>query len=63
MDSEHQRELWREASQRALDEVQKAGVKVYHPDKEPFREAVRVMHEAYRDTDLYPLIQEIKAIR
>lgn len=59
----YQKILWKEASQHALDEVQKAGVIVSYPDKAPFREAVRSMHESYRGTRIYDLIQEIENIR
>ena len=51
--------LWKEASDHALAEVQKAGVKIIHPDKTLFQNAVKEMHESYRDTPIYPLLQEI----
>jgi len=55
--------LWKEASKHALSEVQKAGVKVIYPDKTPFREAVKEMHESYKGTNLYELMLEIESIR
>ncbi len=60
---EHQKKLWQASTREALDEVKKAGVEVIIPDKEPFREAVREMHESYRGTALYELIQEINNIK
>ncbi len=60
---EHQIKLWKEASEHALSEVQKAGVKVIYPDKTPFREAVKEMHESYKGTNLYELMLEIESIR
>jgi len=60
---EYQRKLWKEASDRALDEVQKAGVQIIHPDKKPFREAVVEMHESYRGTKIYSLLKEIEQIK
>ena len=58
---EVQKLLWKEASEQALNEVQKAGVEIIYPDKEPFRIAVKSMHESYRGTTIYDLIQEIAA--
>ncbi len=55
--------FWKEASEHALREVQKAGVEVVYPDKTPFAEAVKEMHESYRGTKLYELMQEIQNIR
>ena len=59
---EVQKILWKEASEHALAEVQKAGVEIIYPDKEPFRNAVKSMHESYRGTVIYDLIQEIAAL-
>ena len=59
---EYQKKLWKEASDNALREVQKAGVTVLYPDKTPFRDAVKSMHESYRDTEIYDLIQQISEI-
>ena len=56
---DYEKILWKEASDRALAEVQKAGVKIIHPDKAPFEAAVKKMHESYRGTPIYPLLQEI----
>jgi len=59
----HERKLWKEASQRALDEVQKAGVKVYMPDKKPFADQVESLLEGYRSRpEIYELIQEIRTV-
>lgn len=60
---EYQRELWKEDTQRALEEVQKAGVEVIYPDKAPFREAVKEMHESYKGTPIYDLMQEVAEIK
>lgn len=59
---ERQKILWKEASDHALQEVQKAGVEIIHPDKTPFREAVGSMHESYEGTSIYELIKEIEAV-
>ncbi len=59
----YQRKLWQESEENALREVQKAGVEVFHPDKKPFIEKVQPMHESYKGTEIYPLIQKIKEIK
>jgi tripartite ATP-independent transporter DctP family solute receptor len=59
---EHQKILWKESSDEALREVQKAGVTVYYPDKTPFRDAVQEMHDSYRGTRIYELIQKIQSM-
>jgi len=58
----YQRRLWKESSDNALKEVQKAGVEIIYPDKAPFRESVRPMHDSYRNTPIYDLIQEINRV-
>lgn len=60
---EYQIKLWKEASEHALEEVQKAGVEVIYPDKTPFVDAVKEMHESYKGTELYELMQKIAEIR
>jgi tripartite ATP-independent transporter DctP family solute receptor len=60
---EYQKKLWKEASDEALREVQKAGVEIIYPDKTPFRESVKEMHESYKGTTIYDLIQEIQEIQ
>jgi tripartite ATP-independent transporter DctP family solute receptor len=59
----HQRRLWKEATEEALAEVQKAGVTILRPDKGPFLDAVKAMHESYRGTSIHDLIKEIRDIR
>ncbi len=59
----HQRVLWEESEQEAMEEVKKAGVEINYPDKEPFMEAVESIFESYKDNEvLYPLIQKIRAV-
>ncbi len=59
---EYQKKLWKEASDNALKEVQKAGVEVIYPDKTPFREAVKKMFESYRGTSIFSLLEEIEKV-
>jgi tripartite ATP-independent transporter DctP family solute receptor len=60
---EYQKKVWKESSAEALREVQKAGVEIIYPDKGTFRDAVRSMHDSYKGTALYDLIEEIEAVR
>lgn len=57
----YQRKIWKEASQHALEEVQKAGVEVIRPDKQPFVKKIQSLHEEYKNKpEIYNLLQEIK---
>jgi len=57
----YQRILWAEAEEKALLEVQKAGVEVIRPDKSLFAEKVKDIYEGYKDdTEIYPLIKQIQ---
>ena len=59
-----QKELWKKATREALEHVQKAGVKIFYPDKTLFSEQVKPIYEDYKNhPELYQLIQEIKAVR
>ena len=61
---QYQKQLWKEACQVALDEVQKSGVRVYYPNKAPFAEKVKDIYEGYRDQpELYEMIQKIRAVQ
>ncbi len=59
----YQRKLWAEAETKALKEVQKAGVSVIRPNKQPFEQRVEKIYRQYEDeAELYAIIQEIKAM-
>lgn len=60
---EYEKVLWKESTDEALKAVQEAGVQIIHPDKALFIEAVKSMHESYKGTPLYDLIQEINNIK
>ncbi len=61
--AEHQKVLWKEASEEALRAVQEAGVDVVYPDKTPFAEKVAPIYESYRaEPEIYALIQRIRAV-
>ncbi|WP_434036422.1 TRAP transporter substrate-binding protein [Formosa sp. 4Alg 33] len=57
----YQRKLWAEAEKEALEEVQKAGVKIIRPDKTLFSDQVKDVYDQYKDNpEMYSLIQNIK---
>jgi tripartite ATP-independent transporter DctP family solute receptor len=59
----YQRKLWQESEKFCLNEVQKAGVEIIHPDKEAFAAKVQPLYDAYKDDpEIYSLIQQIQAI-
>ncbi len=63
-DAVYERELWKVATQEALDAVQKAGVIVSYPDKKLFQDKVKDIYESYKDQpETYELIQQIRAVQ
>ncbi len=56
----YQRKLWAEETAKAAAEVERYGVTIHHPDREPFIEQVRELHDSYRDTELGALLERIK---
>jgi len=59
----YQRKLWAEKEKDSLEKVKNAGVKMIHPDKEPFRKAVQSMWEEYEGTEIGRLAEKIQEIR
>ncbi len=61
----YQEGLWKEAVEEALREVQKAGVKISYPSKEPFLEKVSSVYEQVfkEQPQLEPLIKRIQNTR
>jgi len=56
-----QRKLWKEKTDEAIEETEKEGVKFYYPDKKPFVEKVKAMHQSYDDNEkIAPLLKRIK---
>jgi tripartite ATP-independent transporter DctP family solute receptor len=55
-----QRELWRAASENAIESVKKAGCEVIYPDKQPFRDAVSGMKTKFQQSELGPLIGTVE---
>ena len=57
---EVERVLWAESEKHSLEEVEKAGVTITRPEKEPFAEKVKPMLESYRENErLWDLITRI----
>ncbi|MBN2347249.1 MAG: TRAP transporter substrate-binding protein [Bacteroidales bacterium] len=58
-----QRMLWEESEKESLEAVEKAGVTILYPDKEPFMKKVESIYDSYKDDErLYSLIQRIRAV-
>ena len=57
-----QRRLWLEATERALDAVEQAGVTVVRPEQGPFRDAVAAMKAELAGTKVGDLLAEIDAV-
>lgn len=56
-----QYKYWQEAVEEAMEEVRKAGVTIYFPDKKPFEEMFREMYDEYAsDEELYSYIKRIR---
>lgn len=61
---EYQRKLWIEAEVEAIEEVRKAGVKIIHPEKEPFAQRAEKVFQQYEDDkELYGIIQQIRKMK
>lgn len=61
---EYQKKLWHEASLEAIEEVKKAGVEIFYPDKSLFEAKVQPLIEEFKsDKKIFELIQKIKAIK
>lgn len=59
-----ERKLWAESEIKSLEEVQKAGVTINYPNKEPFIEKVQPLLESYRDNEVvYSYIKRIQAVK
>lgn len=59
-----QREVWAKQEIESMEAVEKAGVKIYYPDKAPFIELVKDMPEKYRDNErLYQMVERVRAFK
>lgn len=58
-----QRKLWAESVKHSLEEVEKAGVTIYYPEKKPYQEKVKDVYESYKDQEtIYSYIKRIQAV-
>jgi len=58
-----QRKLWAESEIKSIEEMKKAGVKINHPDKEPFIKKVQPFLESYRKyPEIYSYIERIQKV-
>ncbi len=60
---EYQRKIWAEAEEEDMKKVQDAGVKITHPDKEPFRASVKSVWDQFEGTDIGELIKQIQEVK
>jgi tripartite ATP-independent transporter DctP family solute receptor len=60
---EYQRKIWTEAEEADMKKVQESGVKVIHPDKEPFRTSVKSVWDEFDGTDIGELIKRIQEVK
>jgi len=58
-----ERELWAKSEKESLEIVEREGVTIIYPDKEPFAEKVKGLLDSYRDNErLYDLITRIREV-
>lgn len=60
---EYERKIWAEAEKQDLKIVEEAGVKVIHPDKEPFQESVKSVWKEFEGTEVGELIEQIQEVK
>jgi len=60
---EYQRKLWAEAEQNDLKTVEKQGVKIIYPDKQPFRDSVKSVWDEFEGTEIGDLIKRIQEVQ
>ena len=61
--AKYQRELWAKENQRALEDLAAAGVEISRPDKAPFQDSVKTLHESYEGTAVGNLLNRIQQSR
>lgn len=57
-----QRQLWKENTAESLEALKAAGVRVYEPDKEPFRQVVQPLYEPFEGTSIGDYVNRIRAV-
>lgn len=57
----YQREVWAVQSAEAMKALEEAGVQVYQPDKEAFRQQVQPLYERFEGTPVGNLVERVRA--
>jgi tripartite ATP-independent transporter DctP family solute receptor len=60
-----QRELWHTFEEESLETIEKSGVTIIYPDKEPFRRALEPLYDTIRQNnpDLYSWVERIRDVK
>jgi tripartite ATP-independent transporter DctP family solute receptor len=58
----YQRQLWDKMVQESMEEIQKAGVTVYYPDKEPFQQKAKTLWAKFEGTEIGKMAEKILAV-
>jgi len=58
----YQQQLWAEFVQESMDVMTSKGLKVYHPDKEPFMERAQEMYKDFEGTEIGALAKRIQEV-
>ena len=59
---EFQRKLWAESTAETLENLKAAGVTIYEPDKEPFRQIVKPLYEPFEGTPVGDYVERIRKV-
>ncbi|MDA0750140.1 MAG: TRAP transporter substrate-binding protein [Verrucomicrobia bacterium] len=46
-----QRNLWKQKTQETMDKLKEGGVEIIRPDKKPFQDAVKELHDSFKGTE------------
>jgi len=57
-----QRTLWQQFVQNSMEEMERKGLQVYRPDKNPFYQRAQAMYQAYKDTEIGRLAEQIQEV-
>ncbi len=61
--AKYQKDLWRVATEEAIQQVEAAGVEIIYPDKAPFVEKVAHLYDEFRDSPaIYSLVEDIRSV-
>jgi len=58
-----QRQLWAQREKECLENVEKAGIKIIHPDKAPFRQASQAVWKEFEGTEIGELANRISQVQ